>query len=123
MDESTWQDSVTAWATVGAVVVALGLGLIAEFRNARDRSARRKEDGARRGREEAAQANRVSAWLADRPAPTLPHGGTSTPQIFVVAQNASTEPVWEVIVLACQIERLGEDEVGTAGASAPSESG
>lgn len=107
MDGPTWQDTVTAWATLCAVLVALGLGVVAEVRNARDRSARRKEGEARRVRAEAEQANRVAAWLEDRPGVIE----AATTRIFAVAQNASGEPVWDVLVLVDQIEEFGEEEV------------
>jgi len=107
MDSRPWQDTVTAAATLGAVLVALTLGVVAEIRNARDRRTRRAEDAARRVEAEAAQAQQVSAWLADR----LIDRTASEAAIWgkfrrveAIALNASSEPVWDVEIEVDQVE-------------------
>lgn len=77
-DAATWQDTATAIGTIGATLAAVGLGATAELRTNRDRSERRTTN-------EQQQAQRVAAWMEFRKGTT-----------FVVIQNASEEPIWDV---------------------------
>jgi hypothetical protein len=96
----SWVDVTTAVGTAGAAVVALGLGLRAEWRATRLDRKQYAEDEQR-------QAIRVAAWLlveqddgdgakeVDAGDPSL---DMRKARIYSVIQNASDEPIWDVVV-------------------------
>ena len=98
----SWVDVTTAVGTAGAAVVALGLGLRAEWRAIRTERQARVED-------ERHQAIHVSAWMlverddgegpkeVDASDPSL---NERKPRVYEVVHNASEEPIWDVVVNA-----------------------
>lgn len=83
-----WVDITTAIGTAGAAVVALALGLKAEWRATRAEHRARVQDERR-------QAVHVAAWmLVDPENPSLDPGPVYA---YLVVQNASDEPIWDVI--------------------------
>lgn len=103
----SWVDVTTAVGTAGAAVVALGLGLRAEWRTMRTERQVRAES-------ERHQAIHVSAWMlverddgegpkeVDASDPSLndPSFNRSKPRVYEVVHNASEEPIWDVVVNA-----------------------
>lgn len=95
-----WINLATAAGTVSAVFVALGLGLKAEWRATRLEREQHEQ-------EERRQAIHVAAWLLvgqdDRGGFTEIEVDSSSldprkARIYSVVQNASDEPVWDVVV-------------------------
>lgn len=78
-------EALGAWATAIGVLVALSFGVIAERRTRQDRNALAQQS--RR-----AQASRVSAWVASE------RLDRHSARAVLVVQNASDEPVWDVVV-------------------------
>lgn len=107
VDGPTWQETLTAWATLGAVVVALGLGLTGFVLAERDRREHRKKDAEWRQREDARQANCVSAWQEHHPSRST----SAAVEVVAVAHNGSDEPVWDVTVRVEHIAEFGGGEV------------
>lgn len=98
----SWVDVTTAVGTAGAAVVALGLGLRAEWRAIRVERQAKEEDERR-------QAIHVAAWmLVEQDDGQGPHEVDVDDQSFnprkarayEVVQNASEEPIWDVVVNA-----------------------
>jgi hypothetical protein len=97
----SWIDVTTAVGTAGAAVVALGLGLRAEWRATRLEREQHKDDERR-------QAIHVAAWIlverddgegfreVDPYDPSLDTRDMSHLRIYAVIQNASDEPIWDV---------------------------
>lgn len=96
----SWVDVTTAVGTAGAAVVALGLGLRAETRATRlDRKQHEEE--------ERRQAIHVAAWMlveqddgdglkeVEAGDPSL---DMLKARIYSVVQNASDEPIWDVVI-------------------------
>jgi hypothetical protein len=98
----SWVDVTTAVGTAGAAVVALGLGLRAEWRAIRAERHARVE-------EERRQAIHVAAWMLveqdDGQGPYEvdvddPGLNGRKARVYEVVQNASEEPIWDVVVMA-----------------------
>ena len=98
----SWVDVTTAVGTASAAVIALGLGLRAEWRATRlERKLASEED--RR------QAVHVAAWMLveqydeDGASEVLvdePSTDWRKVRVYEVIQNASDEPIWDVVVRA-----------------------
>ena len=98
----SWVDVTTAVGTAGAAVVALGLGLRAEYRAIRAERQAKVENERR-------QAIHVAAWMLveqdDGEGPheidaNNPSFNRSKVRVYEVILNASEEPVWDIIVNA-----------------------
>jgi hypothetical protein len=101
----SWVDVTTAVGTAGAAVVALGLGLRAEWRSIRTERQQREA-------EERRQAVHVAAWMLverddeDGPVevgandPSLDTRDMRDLRIYAIIHNASDEPIWDVVVNA-----------------------
>ena len=101
----SWVDVTTAVGTASAAVIALGLGLRAEWRAIRVERQQRQEDEQR-------QAIRVAAWmLVQRDTENGPKEvdvyelSVDNPDMrgirnYAVIHNASDEPIWDVVVNA-----------------------
>lgn len=98
----SWVDVTTAVGTVSAAMVALGLGLRAEWRAIRAERRARVE-------EERRQAIHVAAWMLveqdDGEGPREvdaddPSFDRRKAHVYEVVQNASEEPIWDVVVNA-----------------------
>jgi hypothetical protein len=96
----SWVDVTTAVGTAGAAVVALGLGLRAEWRAIRAEREAKTENERR-------QAVHVAAWIlvehdnGDGPREVEWDGPSSDERgahDYAVVQNASEEPIWEIFV-------------------------
>src|SRR5258708_2777956 len=98
----SWVDVPTAVGTAGAAIVALGLGWRAEWRATRLERKQADEEGRR-------QAVHVAAWMlveqpeedglreVDADDPSL---DMRKAKVYEVVQNASDEPIWDVVVRA-----------------------
>jgi len=101
----SWVDVTTAVGTASAAVIALGLGLRAEWRATRLERKQYEQD-------ERGQASHVAAWMlvkrddeeglrevdpGDPPSDIRDMRGL---RIYAVIQNASDEPIWDVVVNA-----------------------
>jgi len=98
----SWVDVTTAVSTAGAVVVALYLGLKGEWRATRAERRARQEDERR-------QAVHVAAWMLveqdSRDGPREidaddPSFDARAAHVYEVVQNASDEPIWDVVINA-----------------------
>jgi hypothetical protein len=96
----SWVDVTTAVATASAVVVALALGLKAEWRATRLEREQHEQ-------EERRQAIHVAAWMlveqddGDGPGDVEVSDlslDMRKARIYSVIQNASDEPIWDVVV-------------------------
>jgi hypothetical protein len=96
----SWVDVTTAVGTAGAAVVALALGSRAEWRAIRTERLTKEENEHR-------QALHVSAWMLveQDDGKGLHEMGVDDPTfdrrkacIYSIVQNASEEPVWDVVV-------------------------
>jgi hypothetical protein len=97
-----WVDVTTAVGTAGAAVVALGLGLRAEWRAIRAERQTSAENERR-------QAIHVAAWMLveqdDGEGPREVDGDDPSfdrrkAHVYEVVQNASEEPIWDVVINA-----------------------
>lgn len=111
-NEPSWADVFSAWGTVGATAAAVVFGLFSLGFSLHERKLRRAQEAAIAVQAEAerqavirSQAERVACWLQWERAedPTfvgLPgkafqyHG----PKWQIVVQNASDQPIWEVVI-------------------------
>lgn len=111
----SWVDVTTAVGTAGSAVIALALGGRAEWRAVR---LERKQAGD----EERRQAIRVAAWMLveqhddDGVHEVLlddPSTDWRKVRVYEVIQNASDEPIWDVVVRATILteESEGSDEL------------
>jgi hypothetical protein len=114
----SWVDVTTAVGTAGAAVVALGLGLRAEWRATRLERQQRGLDIQR-------QATQVAAWMiverhmdeggieVDAGDPSLdvldPAYDPRGVRVCVVVQNASDQPIWDVITHIPTFEPKNKD--------------
>jgi hypothetical protein len=98
----SWVDITTAVGTAGAAVVALGLGLRAEYRAIRAEHLAKVEHERR-------QAIHVAAWmLVEQDDGDGPHEIDANSQsfrrnkahVYEVVLNASEEPIWDIVVNA-----------------------
>jgi hypothetical protein len=109
-------EAVGAVATSAATLVALLLGGSAEWR-ARKAENRLEADRAARARiEEEHQARRVAAWISAEPKGDDVYTLSGqvlrgTVEVFVSVQNASAEPVWNLVVKVPRVEPEGTEEV------------
>jgi hypothetical protein len=109
-------EAVGAVATSAATLVALLLGGSAEWR-ARKAEDRLEADRADRARfEEEHQARRVAAWVSAKPKGDDVYTLSGqvlrgTVEVFLNVQNASAEPVWNLVVTVPRVEPEGTEEV------------
>jgi hypothetical protein len=96
----SWVDVTTAVGTASAAVVALGLGLRAEWRAVRT-------EQRQRGEEQRRQAIRVAAWMLveqdngeglEEVEVDDPSLARQKAHIYAVIHNASDEPIWDVTI-------------------------
>jgi hypothetical protein len=107
---STLTETVAAWSTFAAAAIALALGVLAETRLRKDRQAATTE-------RERAQASQVASWVemrrtgASEPDPDARGKLAHVVRAWLVVQNASSEPVWDVTVQFTELQAA--DDPGT----------
>jgi hypothetical protein len=107
----SWVDVTTAVGTAAAAVIALGLGLRAEWRATRLERKQADEDDRR-------QAVHVAAWMlieqqdddgVHEVTVDNPKTDWRKVRVYEVIQNASDEPIWDVVVRAPIFKEQSKD--------------